>query len=88
MFVRLPEPTARTFDLRIDGRTVVARSGETLAAVMLATPQIGFRGPGPWCMTGVCQDCAVQVTAPDGSDLGRRLACRTLAAEGMVVSTS
>lgn len=72
--------------LTVDGRPVRCAAGVTLAAVIAAQ---GFAGctrrsvlgqpRAPLCGMGVCQECRVDV---DGR---RRLACQTMACEGMQV---
>jgi predicted molibdopterin-dependent oxidoreductase YjgC len=73
--------------LTLDGRTVTAYEGETVAAVLLAegyaatrtTP--GGSSRGVYCGIGVCFDCLVVV---DG--LPNTRACVTWVREGMDVS--
>lgn len=73
--------------LIVDGCALRARTGESLAAALLAggvamlrrSPTAG--GPrGAFCMMGVCQECMVHVD-------GRRVqACLTPVRDGMTVS--
>jgi predicted molibdopterin-dependent oxidoreductase YjgC len=73
--------------LTLDGRTVTAYEGETLAAVLLAEGHLATRTTtggsprGVYCGMGVCFDCLVVV---DGVPNTR--ACVTWVREGMDVS--
>ena len=88
MFQRLQPENARS-EVRvvIDGAQIVARTGDTVAAAMLAagidhcreTPVSGSPR-APYCMMGVCFDCLVTV---DG--VGNRQACLMRVREGMQV---
>ena len=75
--------------LRIDGRSVEARAGDSVAAAMLAAGIVRTRvmplldSPrGPYCGIGVCFDCLVAI---DG--IGNRRACMVEVADGMTVHT-
>ena len=88
MFRRLPE-AAPTLTIRVDGKAVPARAGESVAAAMLAAGLARFRDTpvsgaarGPLCMMGVCFDCLVTI---DG--VGSRQACLETVREGMSVET-
>jgi predicted molibdopterin-dependent oxidoreductase YjgC len=88
MFRRLPE-TAPTLTIRVDGKEVPARAGESVAAAMLAAGLLRFRDApasgaarGPFCMMGVCFDCLVAI---DG--IGSRQACMVTVRAGMRVET-
>lgn len=90
MFRRLPEAeAAEAVALTLDGRPIVARRGDTVAAALLAagvlvnreTPVNGTPR-APWCMMGVCFDCLVTI---DG--MGSRQACMVRVADGMRVET-
>ena len=88
MFRRLPE-AAPTLTIRVDGKEVPARAGESVAAAMLAAGLVRFRDTpasgaarGPLCMMGVCFDCLVII---DG--VGNRQACLVPVREGMAVET-
>ena len=88
MFKRLAEAGA-TVALTIDGRAVQARSGDTVAAALLAaglgtcrtTPVTGAPR-APYCLMGVCFDCLVTI---DG--VGSRQACLVPVRAGMAVET-
>ncbi len=88
MFKRLAEAGA-TVALTIDGRSVQARSGDTVAAALLAagiercrtTPVTGAPR-APYCLMGVCFDCLVTI---DG--VGSRQACLVPVRAGMTVET-
>lgn len=86
MFRRLPD-AAPTLRIRVDGKEVPARAGESVAAAMLAAGLTALRetpvsgaARGPYCMMGVCFDCLVTV---DG--VGNRQGCLVRVAEGMQV---
>lgn len=88
MFRRRPE-AAPTLAIRVDGKDVPARAGESVAAAMLAAGLLRFRDTpatgaarGPLCMMGVCFDCLVTI---DGA--GSRQACLVAVRDGMVVET-
>ena len=82
--VARPDPVS----FELDGATVTAYPGESLAAAILASGRRSFRRTangaerGPFCNMGVCFDCAVEV---DGA-AGRR-ACMTAVQGGMRVRT-
>lgn len=88
MFQRLqPDAAGRTVTLTIDGRSVKAREGDTVAAAMLAagfshcrTTPVAGAPRAPYCMMGVCFDCLVVV---DG--IGNRQGCLVPVREGMRV---
>jgi len=88
MFQRLqPDAAGRTVTLTIDGRSVNAREGDTVAAAMLAagldhcrTTPVSGAPRAPYCMMGVCFDCLVVV---DG--IGNRQGCLVPVREGMRV---
>ena len=88
MFTRMPEAEAgASVGLTVDGATVEARAGDSVAAALLAagyaycrsTPVTGAPR-GPYCMMGVCFECLVTI---DG--VGNRQGCLTLVHEGMRV---
>lgn len=72
----------------VDGRSVTARAGETVAAALLAAGQRQLRtsprrgeARGALCFMGICQECLV---IADGMPVQ---ACLEAAREGMVVRT-
>lgn len=86
MFRRL-EATADEIRFDYEGRTIVARPSDTVAAALLAAGETMLRAmPGsnapraPYCMMGVCFDCLMEI---DG--VGNRQACLTPVIEGMRV---
>ena len=91
MSVRLPDghglERGARLSLTLDGRTVDAHEGETVAAVLLAEGHIATRKTrrgsprGVYCGMGVCFDCLVVV---DGVPNTR--ACVTWVREGMDVA--
>lgn len=89
MAERISEPDvtrASDVQIRVDGASIGAVEGETLAAALLAAGHVAFRRSpragevrGPFCFMGTCQECVVMV---DGE---RRPACQTLVRAGMTV---
>ena len=87
---RLPRPSgSATVDVTVDGETVQAYPGETVATVLLATGRQTFRQTdhlhaprGLFCGMGVCFDCLVTI---DGQANVR--ACMTPVRAGMVIET-
>ena len=87
MFQRLPErgDNAGEVSVEIDGRSVRARAGDTVAAVLLAS-DLGWtrRTPisgaprAPYCMMGVCFECLVEI---DGAT--SQQACLVRVRDGM-----
>jgi predicted molibdopterin-dependent oxidoreductase YjgC len=76
------------FDVEVDGEVAVARTGDTVAAVLLRGGISSFRHTatghprGVFCGMGVCFDCLVTI---DG--LPEQRACFTLATPGMRIAT-
>ena len=73
----------------VDGRSVTAFAGETIAAVLLAEGVRAFRRTSRtgeprsiFCGIGLCYDCLVTV-----NDTPNVRACLTPVAEGMVIKT-
>ena len=88
MFKRLAD-AGETVSLKVDGREIRARAGDTVAGAMLAAGIDRFRTTpvtesprAPYCLMGVCFDCLVTI---DG--IGNRQACLIPAREGMRVET-
>ena len=74
--------------LAVDGKAIAAYAGESVAAALLASGKRILRHSpvlsaprSTFCWMGVCQECVILI---DGI---RRPACRTEAADGMVVTT-
>lgn len=68
MFRQLNDPDAPIFSVYVDGVETTARSGDTVAAVLLRTaPHIARHTPvnetprAPYCLMGVCFDCLATV---------------------------
>lgn len=88
MFKRLGD-TGTAVTLEVDGQPIRARTGDTVAAAMLAagldhcrtTPVTGAPR-APYCLMGVCFDCLVTI---DG--VGSRQGCLVPVREGMTVET-
>lgn len=81
-------------NLTLNGRTIIAYEGETLATVIMMseTPVCRWDRQGrpraPFCNMGVCFDCLVSLKYPDepeGCHMVR--ACMTPVCEGLSVTT-
>ena len=88
MFKRLGD-TGATLTLKVDGKSIRARIGDTVASAMLAagivqnrTTPVSGAPRGPYCLMGVCFECLVTI---DG--VGSRQGCMVQAREGMIVET-
>ncbi|MBS0223586.1 MAG: (2Fe-2S)-binding protein [Proteobacteria bacterium] len=88
MFKRLGE-TASIVTIEVDGKTVRARTGDTVAAAMLAggidhcrTTPVSGAPRAPYCLMGVCFECLVII---DG--IGSRQGCLIPVRDGMRVET-
>lgn len=88
MFRRVRGYSSETLTVFVDGVPAEAAAGEYAAAVLLRTaPHIARHTPlsasprAPFCMMGVCTDCAATV---DG--VTSVLTCQTVVAEGMQIS--
>ncbi|MBV8425634.1 MAG: (2Fe-2S)-binding protein [Hyphomicrobiales bacterium] len=89
MFRRLPEAKGAPIPFTFDGREMVGRRGDTVAAALLAagisvcrTMAVSGAPRGPYCMMGVCFDCLVTI---DGA--ANRQGCLVLLVEGMRIKT-
>ncbi len=74
----------------LDGQTIEALAGETVAGTLLRNGIEGFsahpvqpKTSEPFCMMGICHECAVEI---DGK--ANRQACLTPVRDGMVISFS
>ena len=88
MFKRLDD-AGTTVTLKVDGKPIRARVGDTVASAMLTAGIDRFRTTpvteaprAPYCMMGVCFDCLVTI---DG--VGSRQACLVPVRAGMAVET-
>lgn len=81
------EKEPQHFNIEINGQKVQARSGQTLAATLIAAGILTFRRTptgeprGIFCGMGACFDCLVTVNGVEN-----QRACMTLAQPGMKVS--
>jgi len=89
MLARVDDRYQRAIRITIDGRSVEARMGDTVAAALLANDVVACRvssvslSPrGPYCLMGVCFECLVTI---DG--VGNRQGCLIEACDGMAVQT-
>ncbi|MCR4397739.1 MAG: (2Fe-2S)-binding protein [Firmicutes bacterium] len=83
------QPAARTVEVTVDGRKVVAREGETIAAALMAAGIKVHRytrrkgAPrGLFCAIGQCTDCVMIVNG-----MPNVRTCVTPVADGMTVET-
>lgn len=88
MFRKLHEPGDSALTITIDGQSVRAEPGETVAAVLLRQTQAWSRltpvsrsRRAPYCMMGVCFDCLAEV---DG--VASVQTCLTTVRDGMRVT--
>ena len=88
MFRRLHD-AGEVVGVTVDGRSIEARAGDSVAAAMLAagiercrTTPAGGVPRAPYCMMGVCFDCLVTI---DG--VGNRQGCLVGVREGMAIET-
>ena len=89
-FRRLEEPDeaeSRWVEIQVDGQSVRAREGESVAAALLAaglrsnrTTPISGAPRAPFCMMGVCYECLVEI---DG--VPNRQSCQIPVEEGMQI---
>jgi D-hydroxyproline dehydrogenase subunit gamma len=89
MFERVDGRIRPDVVISVDGVRTVAKSGDTVAAALLAAGLISTRTTpvsgaprGPYCMMGVCFECLVTI-----DDVGNRQACLIAVREGMQVAT-
>ncbi len=78
-----------SIELVVNGRTVAAREGSTVAIALINAGELGFRSSptndvrAPLCGMGICYECRVTI---DG--LAHQRACMTRARSGMNVVTA
>ncbi len=83
----------RAVSLSVNGSTVTAYEGETLAAVLLAEEVVVFNRTAsgepraPYCNMGTCFECQVKVAEPGSAAFRWMRACVTPAADGMTIRT-
>jgi D-hydroxyproline dehydrogenase subunit gamma len=89
MFQRLNQPESESVALSVDGRPIIARTGDSVAAALLAAGILACRSTpvsgaprAPYCMMGVCFECLVTL---DG--VGSRQACLIRVRDGMRIET-
>jgi D-hydroxyproline dehydrogenase subunit gamma len=80
-------PVGHPFTIHFDGRPLLARRGETVAACLLREGVLAFRSTPvsgaprlPYCMIGHCFDCMVVIAGQ-----GSQQACLVSVAEGMLI---
>ncbi len=84
---RIPRAAAPQVRIEFEGQPLLAHTGDSVAAALLAGNHWDFRSTpvsgasrGPFCMMGVCFDCLVEI---DG--VANRQACMTEVRDGMRV---
>ncbi|HLJ06602.1 MAG TPA: (2Fe-2S)-binding protein [Acetobacteraceae bacterium] len=84
---RRPELPAQAIRFDYEGRAIIARPGDSVAAALMAAGETTLRTTAvtgspraPYCMMGVCFECLMEI---DG--VGNRQACLTPVSEGMQV---
>ena len=92
MFRRLPDPfagQAPAVPVTVDGRPVMARVGDSVAAILLVaghlecrTAPVGGEPRGAYCLMGACFECLVTI---DGQP--NRQGCLVPVAPGMCIET-
>jgi len=89
MLRRLVEPERGSVRIVVDGRSIAASPGDSVAAALLAAGVLACRTTpvsgaprAPYCMMGVCFDCLLTI---DG--VGSRQACLTRVRDGMAIET-
>jgi predicted molibdopterin-dependent oxidoreductase YjgC len=87
MFRRLRDDPRAAVTIELDGETLTALEGDTVAAAMLTagvghtrTTPVGGKARLPYCMMGVCFDCLMEI---DG--VPNRQACLVRVRDGMKV---
>ena len=87
MFKRSDTDPRHEVEIFVDGRSVLAREGDTVSAALFAsgldarrTTAVSGASRLPYCMMGVCFDCLVTV---DG--VGNRQGCLVPVAPGMQI---
>ena len=90
MLSRVSEGLSQSVGIIIDGRSFEARTGDSVAAALLASGMAASRlspvsgAPrGAYCLMGVCFECLVTI---DG--VGNRQGCLVEVREGMTVTTN
>lgn len=79
--------------ITLDGRTLDAFEGETIATVIMALPSTAFRQDsrgdprGLFCNMGTCSECFVSMRRMSGP-VRRLRACLTPVSDGMVIETT
>ncbi|MBW1697191.1 MAG: (2Fe-2S)-binding protein [Deltaproteobacteria bacterium] len=79
----------RQFEIEVDGETIVAYEGETIAAALIAAGRRTFRRTakkkhprGMYCGIGLCFECMMVING-----IPNTRACQTLATPGCRVET-
>ncbi|WP_420963628.1 (2Fe-2S)-binding protein [Brucella sp. IR073] len=87
MFKRMEQDRRKPVTITVEGRPVVAREGDTVAAALIASgfdvrrrTAVSGAPRLPYCMMGVCFDCLVTI---DG--VGNRQGCLVPVREGMTI---
>ena len=82
-----PELEHKRLILTFDGRTIEARSGDSVAAALIAagvtvtrTTPVSGAARGPYCMMGVCFECLMEIDGVQNVQ-----GCMVQVCEGMTV---
>ena len=88
MFQLLPDTTAQTLTVIVNGETVTVPHGFTAAAAMLLcgesatrTTALSGEGRAPYCMMGVCFECLMEINGEPNQQ-----GCLVTVAEGMHIN--
>ena len=89
MFKLLPDNTAPTHTVVVNGKTVFVPQGFTAAAAMLLlhnegatrTSALSGEGRAPYCMMGVCFECLMEINGEPNQQ-----GCLVIVTEGMRIN--
>ena len=88
MFKLLPDHTAPTLTVMVNGKTVSVPQGFTAAAAMLLqgngatrTSALSGEGSAPYCMMGVCFECLMDINGEPNQQ-----GCLVTVTEGMRIN--
>ena len=87
-FNRLPCNERAEIEITVEGQTVIALEGETVAAAVMyaglrptRTTPVSGSGRAPYCMMGVCFECLMNIDGKPNTQ-----ACMTEVHKGMVIT--
>jgi len=86
-FKRIDTPSTSIVNWQLDGVTLSAQTGDTVAVAMLAgginytrTTAVSNTPRAPFCLMGTCFECLMEING-----VPNQQACQVLVTEGMVV---